>query len=311
MAELQKNTLEKSFGLELNLGWMAIHEQLKFKDQFKEYGTTVVLLLTSMDKYLLEADVKKQFNSDDIENILNTNPHLLKTNAFIKNADGTLIYKYMHIAESYDVQPDDLLYDYFFAYKLRELTLQSVDAFLDYHLHFYYNHDVTKYVRFLKLCLRTHTDKISKETLMTAEEWIEEKLIQDKHQKEVQQEKRQQALFDIKAQQSESLAEPELKIKGKYPKREAHDDLTTLNQEQTVLLIHYLQQKKVVLKDEYLTNKNVGIAFELLTGYSQNTLRQDLSKQNHFKSKLNLKALDNVLTAMKLAIDKDLKETKF
>ena len=35
------------------------------------------------------------------------------------------------------------------------------------------------------------------------------------------------------------------------------------------------------------------------------------SLQNHFKSKLNLKALDNILTAMKLAIDKDLKETKF
>lgn len=306
MEALQKNTLAKIPELELNLAWMAINEQLKFKNQFQEYATTVVLLLTSMNKYLLEADVIKQFKTDDIGNLLKTSPHLLKLNAFIKTEDGTLSPKYLHIAEPYDVQPEDLLYDYFFAYRLRQMPLLSVDSFLNYHLHFYYNYDIARYIHFLKLCVRTHDGKLLQKTITTVTEWIEEQIIQDKHNKQVQQE---QAVLAIKTQQSE--IEQELKIKGKHPKREAFDNKTCLTQEQTVLLLHYLQEKKVIFRDEYLTNKNAGIAFELLTGYSQNTLRQDLSKINDYKSKPNLKAVDNALTAMKLALDKDLKESKF
>ncbi len=94
--------------------------------------------------------------------------------------------------------------------------------------------------------------------------------------------------------------------KGKL-KREAQDKLTCLSQEQTVLLMYYLQQERVFLKDEYLTDMDAGKAFEILTGYSQHTLRQNLSKFNLYQNKANLKELDNLLTRLKIAIEKDLK----
>lgn len=97
--------------------------------------------------------------------------------------------------------------------------------------------------------------------------------------------------------------------KGKI-KREAQDNKTCLSQEQTVLLIYYLQQEGVLLKDENLRDTDAGIAFEILTGYSENTLRQNLGKfkSNPYHNKTNLKEIDNLLTRIKIAIGKALKE---
>ena len=106
----------------------------------------------------------------------------------------------------------------------------------------------------------------------------------------------------------ESVNEEKLK-KGKV-KREANDKRTSLSQEQTVLLMFYLQQEKAILKDEYLTDKDAGQAFEILTGYSQHTLRQNLGKYYLVQNRENLKELDNLLTRLKIKIDKDLKDQK-
>jgi hypothetical protein len=97
--------------------------------------------------------------------------------------------------------------------------------------------------------------------------------------------------------------------KGKI-KREANDKRTILSQEQTVLLMFYLQQEKAILKDEYLNDKEAGQAFEMLTGYSQHTLRQNLGKYYQIQNRENLKELDNLLTRLKIRIDKDLKDKK-
>jgi len=98
-----------------------------------------------------------------------------------------------------------------------------------------------------------------------------------------------------------------ISIKGKL-KREAQDNKTYLSQEQTVLLMHYLQKERLFLNDEYLNKKEFGKAIEILTGYSQNTLRQDLGKYQNFQSKENLKKIDGLLTRLKITIDKDLKQ---
>ncbi|MCX6182999.1 MAG: hypothetical protein NT150_13855 [Bacteroidetes bacterium] len=90
--------------------------------------------------------------------------------------------------------------------------------------------------------------------------------------------------------------------------RQASDKLTILSQEQTVLLMFYLQQEKVFLKDEYLTDMDAGKAFEILTGYSQHTLRQKLSKYYLYQNRENLKEIDHLLTRLKIAVDKTLKE---
>jgi hypothetical protein len=71
--------------------------------------------------------------------------------------------------------------------------------------------------------------------------------------------------------------------------------------------MYYLQQERVLLKDEYLSDLDAGKAFEILTGYSQHTLRQNLSKFNVYQNKTNLKEIDNLLTRLKIAIDKALK----
>lgn len=98
------------------------------------------------------------------------------------------------------------------------------------------------------------------------------------------------------------------KTKASKYKRGANDKHTCLSQEQTVLLIHYLKQEKVLLKDEYLSDLDAGRAFEILTGYSQHTLRQNLSKFHLYQTPINLKEIDHLLTRLKIAIGKTLKE---
>ena len=91
-------------------------------------------------------------------------------------------------------------------------------------------------------------------------------------------------------------------------KREANDKRTCLSQDQTVLLMHYLQQERVILRDEHLSDLDAGRAFEILTGYSQHTLRQNLSDVHKNKNNENLRTIDHILTRLKIAIGKDLKE---
>ncbi|MGZ4049793.1 MAG: hypothetical protein ACXVNN_10545, partial [Bacteroidia bacterium] len=98
-----------------------------------------------------------------------------------------------------------------------------------------------------------------------------------------------------------------VKTKGKA-KRQVNDKLTCLNQEQTVLLIHYLKQARVLLKDENLNNVDAGIAFEVLTGYSKNTIRNTLGKYDLYHTKENLMEVENLLNRLQIAVKKALKE---
>jgi hypothetical protein len=100
-------------------------------------------------------------------------------------------------------------------------------------------------------------------------------------------------------------------VKGRI-QRSSGDNLTKLNQEQTALLIDYLKEGRLILKDEYLNSKKAGMAFSILTGYSPDALRIKLGKKeiSKIKTKENLKELDNVLTALKILIDKDIKGQK-
>ena len=90
------------------------------------------------------------------------------------------------------------------------------------------------------------------------------------------------------------------KFKGK---REANDKQSCLNQEQTALLMYYLQHEGVFLKGDNLDDKTMSIAFEILTGYSFNTLRQTVGKFAKSRTPENLKEIDRLLTRLKTAID--------
>jgi hypothetical protein len=114
---------------------------------------------------------------------------------------------------------------------------------------------------------------IPEKTIVTIQEWIDAKAAQ---QKKEEDESGDSSLSGKK--------------RGRINRR-AEDNITILNREQTILFIQYLKQVGVFLKDEYLTDLDAGKAFELLTGYSQNTLRQDLGKFYQFENKENLKKL--------------------
>jgi hypothetical protein len=100
-------------------------------------------------------------------------------------------------------------------------------------------------------------------------------------------------------------------VKGAI-KREPGDNLTRLNQEQTALLLHYLQNSRIVLKDEYLNNTQAGEALSMLTGYSANAMRQNLNKEEikRLATKKNLTDLKNALISLNILVDNDLKGKK-
>ena len=101
------------------------------------------------------------------------------------------------------------------------------------------------------------------------------------------------------------------KTKGKS-RRERDDNVTKLNLEQTALLIHFLQSGKIILRDEYLNNKEAGQAFSILTGYSADSLRQNLSQRElkRISTKKNIDVIANALTSLQLLIDKEIRSKK-
>jgi len=282
--------MKKDYELELNLNRMTMWEHLGHKNTFKKYRECVVMLMQSKDLYLFEDEVLKSHKSDNIEQVLQEYPHILRTGAHRKNKDGSFSKKYLDLSAEYFVQPQNFLYDIFFAYKLRQLDLLKMDTFLEYHILNYYDNNLQEFSRFLRICIRKHEAKLlNPEIIQTINEWVETK------------EKQQQQ--NLQGSENQTV-----KAKKGKVKREAHDKLTCLSQEQTALLMYYLQQERVFLKDEYLKNIEAGKAFEILTGYSQNTLRQELSNAKDYQNKINLKEIDNLLTRLKIAIDKALKE---
>lgn len=102
-----------------------------------------------------------------------------------------------------------------------------------------------------------------------------------------------------------------LKTKGR-PRREPDDNFTLLNQEQTALLITYLQEAKIIFKGSYLTNKQAGEAFSVLTGYSADTLRQTLSKTEleRVRNKKNLTVVHSAFTRAIAVIENELRDMK-
>jgi hypothetical protein len=97
----------------------------------------------------------------------------------------------------------------------------------------------------------------------------------------------------------ESNVEQPFKRGRSAMRRDASDNWTVLNVEETVSFIHYLQKTKVFLKEEYLSDKDASLAFEILTGYSRNTIRVKLGQIHHEHSfahgKTLIKQLENVI----------------
>jgi hypothetical protein len=93
-------------------------------------------------------------------------------------------------------------------------------------------------------------------------------------------------------------------------KREADDNMTKLNQEQSVLLLDYLISHRYFLNGEYLRKNLAGLGFEILTGYSKTTTRQSLSDIEKIRTRKNLKEIEDLLKSVLISIDKDWQAAK-
>lgn len=281
------DTPKRNQEFELDINLITTTESTLFRDDFENYKDIVKIFLRNLKRVMSEEELRERFSStENMEETIKSSIFLIKTAPTYRQTDGSFTYKYIDIADSYDVQPEDSMYDIFFAYKLRHISLLEIDDFLEYHFYFYYENDMSRFKRFLNLCLRTHKDKFNPETILTVTEWIEEK-----------------------EKQLDQLDAGQLgKVRSKRPVRTNNDHKTSLTQEQTVLLAHYLQEKKVFYNG-YLTDAEIATAFEILTGYSQNKLRLNLPKVDSFKTHENVKALEDLISNLASLIAKDLPQT--
>lgn len=68
-------------------------------------------------------------------------------------------------------------------------------------------------------------------------------------------------------------------LKGRFKGfRDRNDNITRLSLKHTAILIYCLQETKAILNKAYIDDKKIGMAFSILTGFSADTLRQNLNK---------------------------------
>jgi hypothetical protein len=284
----------------LNLRDLSSYESFIFPDSFKEYSEMAKFLLGRKSMFLLEdnlieihkdtPEVKELIDQGNIPigAITSAFPNrFIREGVHFKNggAEDEGVWGWFDLWGDYIITQNDELYDLFFTYKLRQTDLLELDNLLNFSLQNYSNNSAN-FMRFLRLTLRKHGGKLLQpEQTETINEWIAE---QDK----------EAALNGL----------GDAKTKGR-PKRERDDKITCLNQEQTALLIYCLRQTKIILKDEFLNNKEAGRAFSILTGYSADTIRQNLNKSEvaRLATIKNIDTLNKALNDLLKFIDDQIK----
>ena len=251
------------------------------------YKQMAFLFLNRKGKHLFEEDILKSYREGmTLEKLFKQEPDRFVQGANQKK-DGKNQKTWYDLTAMERIEHKDDLFDYFFTCKLRHIGLLEIDSFLAFHLDHTFNNNGQDYFRFIKITLRQYQDKmISPNIAETVKEWIADK-------------------------ETTLSGTHNAKIKGKI-KRSRDDSVTKLNQEQTALLIHYLRAGKIILKDEYLKPKEAGQAFSILTGYSADSLRQNLSEAEikRISIKKNIDAVANALTSIQLLIPKEIKDKK-
>jgi|GEM_PF-4227361 len=292
--------LNKHF--EVYLNYLTPMEFIFNRDQpevyVKEYENYVFAMLqANPENRLFVEDILikyKRYSDQPIEEIFDENPGIRKIREVAPNPhqdgnDGIVFYDTMM---DLFIEPHHLFYDRFFATLLKHKDLLQLDQCLSYQLEKHYSNNLASFSRFLHLVIRKFNGKIlSEKTVLTIQEWI--------HANEQQQKAEQEGLNN---------KDPYKGKKNGRIKRRADDNVTALNHEQTILFIQYMKEAGIFLRDEYLTDADAGKAFELLTGYSLNTIRQDLGKYYNYQNKENIKRLQLVFTRLINQMNNKLRE---
>lgn len=249
---------------------------------YADYQQKVFVHLCVKELHFSEAELLKEYNKTTIEELIAENP-----DRFIQSKDETG-NKTNHWYDTWmDHTPvkNDSMFNMLFAYRLRLLDIQDIEEYLNYHLEKSFAGDTAAFTKYLKLTIRKFEKIILNLSYsQTILDWI-----------------------DVNKQAEEQKTGRKGKIK-----REIDDKLTSMNQELTVMLIHFLQKGRIILKDEYLNNKEAGEAFSILTGYSGDTLRQKLGQVelDRLRSKKNLTELFNHLTKVTVLVQNELRDKK-
>ncbi|MBA3971236.1 MAG: hypothetical protein H0X46_03690 [Bacteroidetes bacterium] len=265
---------------------------MKTPEKYEEYKQMAFMFLNHKGKHLFEENILSQYR----EGMTLVKLFDQEQNRFVQGAnhkkDGKNQKTWYDLSAMEEIEREDHFFDYFFACKLRQINLLEIDKCLAFHLEHSFKDDWQDYSRFLNITLRKHQKMLGTDIVETVMEWI--KLSEtDNISKEL------------------SGNEKSAKTKNKV-KRSRDDSVTKLNQEQTALLIHFLQIGKIILKDEDLNKKEAGQAFSILTGYSADSLRQNLSEKelNLISNKKNLAVISNAIINLGLLIDKEIKDKK-
>ncbi len=276
--------------LELYLPLMALTELTYFGDNYAKFQEGVMRIMEMRNQYAWEDEILSRHGKGTMLEV-SENFEARYISAGKKLRDGNEVNAWYDTCADTYITEKDKLYSAFFVYKIRHIDIMDIDDFLDYHLANYYNNDFEKFYRFLTLALRKYgNDLLERNHFLTASEWAQQKDAE-----------MNSAADDDKA----------IKVKGR-PQRTSEDKLTSLNQEQTVLLIRLLQESKAILQDDFLSNKLAGQAFHILTGFSADTIRQKLSttELESIRNRKNLTEVDNFLAKLRIQIGNELKDKK-
>lgn len=259
---------------------------IKHPDKFEEYKQMAHLFLNHKGKHLFEEDILSQYREGmTLEKLFKQ-----EQERFIQGTNhkknGKNQKTWYDLSSMEEIERKDNFFDYFFACKLRHINILEIDGFLTFHLDYSFNEEKRDYFRFLNLVLRKyHEQLLDAKITDTVREWI------------------------AATEKEETLSGTALaKTKGKI-KRERDDKITQLNMEQTALLIYCLRHNKIILKDEYLNDKEAGYAFSILTGYSSETIRQNLNKKEitRLSTKKNVEILLRSLKDVQRYIENQIK----
>jgi len=271
---------------------LAVWSSKRDETYMADYQKAILYFLWMKSQFYFEEDMLSKYPGQTLDYILFFNSNIIQFGHEPRQSeveDSTLLPVYYDLCTPLCVDPSDSFFSLFFAYKLGHCDIMTIDSFLDYQLKKNFDNDLLKFSRFLVLLVRKHKYKIiNQDTARTAGEWftLKEKL--------------------PSPNSADSSANIAVKKKGVI-RRMQNDNITTLSQEQTVLLFSMLQRSGVFLRDEYLTDADAGKAFDILTGYSQHTIRQKLARYTEFATSQNLQALKGIITQMTAIINESLK----
>lgn len=247
-----------------------------FNKDFEAYRHAAFTFLNHKGKYLFEENILATYRSGmTLEKLFEQ-----ENGRFIqgcnRNKAGKMENTWYDILSCEEICYSDDLFDFFFACKLRHIKLLDISDFLSFHLEYSFKSNGPKFLSFLNLSIKQYHERLLNPLIIEAlKEWIETN------------------------NEAKSNTEQGGKIKGRMP-REAGDRLTSLNLHQTALLIQFMQQSGIILKGDYLTYFQAGKAFNILTGFSDNSLRQLLGTKGEIEgSKFeDYKELHEILTGM-------------